>query len=204
MDSKLVAVLATATVAGASLANLAWERDPAPRTDPVAGFEVLRSSPDEGVDGQTTQDLASTGSFSDLDSGSPYAERVSTILEVARPNLVRRQIRGISDDPIVLDEMNVASSQAGYQATIYHGIPDAFATEHDEAGFPTVATSAGKAWFSVTGGNTISVALINNNTGGAVRTRYYDPTGKNLPSVAEVANKAIALSNDQIILEEIK
>ncbi len=136
-----------------------------------------------------------------LSTETPYAREIASVLNLSDLELLRRDRTAPDGTPLVSDEVNRDRLDAGYQASIYHGMPAIFFEEHDDAQLPVIDTEVGRAWWSITGGDQVSVALANTSTGIIVRVSYFDPAGQ-LPELEAVVDKAIELSSNHIVLDE--
>lgn len=159
-------------------------------------------SPDKLDDGLAKEATLVEGTMDGLDADSAYGRSIGRILGLDHPRLARQTIPAKDGDIVTFDTVDLLSQGPGYQASIYHGIPEVFAPEHNQAGFPKIQTAVGTAWYS-SFDTAASVALVNDRTGIAVRVKYYNPTGE-LPPIKELMAKAIELSNDAAVQEEVK
>lgn len=160
------------------------------------------ASPDQLDDGIAKEATLVEGTMDGLEGDSAYGRSIGRILGLEDPRLARQTLPGKDGESVTFDTVDLLSPRPGYQASIYHGVPEVFAPEHDQAGFPKIQTADGTAWYS-SFDTTASVALVNDRTGIAVRVKYYNPTGE-LPPIKELMAKAVELSNDAAVQEEVK
>jgi hypothetical protein len=170
----------------------------------VSGAEHRMSSPyadQEPGEPPVTSSQYLEGSPTVLSTETPYAREIASVLNLSEFEILRRDRTAPDGEPLRSDDINRESPRAGYEATIYHGMPAVFFEEHDDAQLPVIDTEVGKAWVSTSGGDRVGVALANSETGIIVQVAFVDPDG-HLPQIETVVDKAIELSSNDIVLEE--
>lgn len=178
-----------------ALASGESDRQSSPTDSPSQnGIEVYGTSDKGGA--PTVYPVS--GKIEKLDASDVYGQTVKEVLELTQVEILRRSDVDADGKPITYDEINRYTTETGFQASIFHQLPSGFAVDHDEGGFPKFDTKVGPAWISVTGGDTISVALIDSAANRAIRVVYHSDD-KQLPEVIEVVKRAVQLAENSTI-----
>ena len=201
MKKRQAAVVLVGAAAGLGLFGVA-QGATSGSLNGIEKLPIVGRSPENLDDGLPKQDRLGSGSLEPLEASSDYVRAIESTLDLKDPAVLRQVLPVEGEPPVVFDTVNVFGDEPGYKASIYHGIPDVFVREHDQAGFPTTETLVGRAWYNIPSKTTVAVAVVNNDTGIAVRVKYFDIDGGHLPQVKEVVDLAVKLSSEPRIVEE--
>lgn len=127
---------------------------------------------------------------------------MSSLLDLEGAEVLRRTSHDVDGNLITYDEINRYTTEPGFQASIYYGIPAQFAEDKRKYGFPEVKTEVGPAWYIVTGSDSASVAVINEGTEIVVRLVYLEPGAVRLPELDGLVKRAVELSALDAVLKE--